>query len=96
MRKGAMSLCSCIPGSVPPAEVHLRPGHSFGNTHGRYIFGSAGGDEMAGRVLAGGNLHRTSFAALPSHFRNDFYVLPFSSKLCPQKCNINNSTSYVR
>jgi len=74
IRKGAMSLCSCTPGGVPPAEVHLRAGHSLGNTHGRYIFGSAGGDEMAGRVLTGGNLHRTSFAALPPHFRNDFVI----------------------
>jgi len=74
MRKGAMSLCSCTTGGVPPAEVHLRAGLSLGNTHGRYIFGSAGDDEMAGRVLAGGNLHRTSFAALPTHFRNDFVM----------------------
>lgn len=37
-----MSLCSCTTGGVPPAEVHLRAGHSLGNSHGRYIFGSAG------------------------------------------------------
>ena len=73
-RKGGMSLCSCTPGGVPPAEVHLRAGHSLGNTHGRYIFGSAGGDEMAGRVLTGGNLHRTSVAALPPHFCDDFVI----------------------
>jgi hypothetical protein len=33
-----------------------------------------GGDEMAGRVLTGGNLHRTSVAALPPHFRDDFVI----------------------
>ena len=30
--------------------------------------------DHSGRVLTGGNLHRTSFAALPPHFRNDFVI----------------------
>ena len=42
---------------------HLRAGHSLGRTHGAYIHGSAGGDKMTGRVLCGGDLHRTTFAS---------------------------------
>jgi hypothetical protein len=62
------------PGGPPPAEAHLRAGHSLGRTHGAYIHGSAGGDEMTGRVLCGGDLHRTTFASLPPHFRKDLVL----------------------
>ena len=74
IRKGALSLCTCTPGGPPPAESHLRAGHTMGNTYGRYIHGSAGGDEMTGRMLCGGNLHSTTFASLPPHFRTDFII----------------------
>ena len=74
IRKGALSLCTCTPGGPPPAEAHLRAGHSLGRTHGAYIHGSAGGDEMTGRVLCGGDLHRTTFASLPPHFRKDLVL----------------------
>jgi hypothetical protein len=53
---------------------HLRAGHSLGRTHGAYIHGSAGGDKMTGRVLCGGDLHRTTFASLPPHFRRDLVL----------------------
>jgi hypothetical protein len=39
-----------------------------------YIHGSAGGDKMTGRVLCGGELHRTTFASLPPHFRKDLVL----------------------
>ena len=47
----------------------------MGRMHGAYIHGSAGGDEMTGRVLCGDDLHRTTFASvLPPHFRKDLVL----------------------
>jgi hypothetical protein len=53
-----------------PSVVHifLRAGWSLGNVQDRYVFASAGGDQLTGRVLAGLPFNDASFASLPPHF----------------------------
>ncbi len=53
----------------PTSTVLLRSGQSLGQPTQRYIFMVPAGDEYAGRIAAGLNLHESSFMTLPPHFK---------------------------
>lgn len=81
-RKGAASYCAGFINGPSTLQIFLRAGWSIGNVPDRYIFAASGGDQLAGRVLAGLPFDDVSFSSLPPHFHGGLENFDLSF-VCP-------------
>jgi hypothetical protein len=88
VRKGGVTYCLGKINGPSVVHIFLRAGWSLGNVQDRYVFASAGGDQLTGRVLAGLPFNDASFASLPPHFDKEGMemirwdsILPLHSRL---------------
>ncbi|EKX41441.1 hypothetical protein GUITHDRAFT_153806, partial [Guillardia theta CCMP2712] len=71
LRKGGIThLLGMMDGPGAPT-VYIRANWKIGETQDRYILGETGGDQFAGRILAGNDSGTADFAVLPPHFTTE-------------------------